>query len=155
MYFNKWSATSFCTNTEVHCFPLHFPLRPLTEQWGSRAPGPRQSRILRVLTCSRVLAIFAILLFQIPLKVWRTNIAQRQCACCPEILWWNCLIWILTRKPKDSSSDSRGRWITEMVFSPGKRKSNYMCIDFFKGWHWILRNILESYLPSIGKLKRK
>lgn len=40
-----------------------------------------------------------------------------------------------------------------MAFSPGKKKCNYMCIDFFKGWHWILRNILKSYLPSIGNWK--
>lgn len=113
----------------------------------------RQSSALRMLTCSRGLAALAIFLLTHSLKVRPTNRAQRQYAFCPEILWWSSLIWILTRKTKGFQLRLQGKMNNINGLLPWKKKSNYMCIDFFKGWHWILRNILKSYLPSIGKLK--
>lgn len=95
---------------------------------------------------------FAIFLSPVTLKSQIPNRTQHWHGCRLEILWRNCLLWILTRKPKDSLTLLR-KMNNINGLLPWKKKSNYMCIDFFKGWYWIPRNILESYLPSIGKLK--
>lgn len=139
----------------LSCFSSHCPRLPFTDWWSTCAEGqgPQTNWILEMPARSRVSAIGAPLAFAHRPRSLAHEHPPAPVRGPPETLQRSCLIGTLTRKTKGLLEPPlQGKMNNKRGLLPRKKKSNYLCIDFCKGWHWILA---QKHIKIIFTLHRK